>query len=151
MNEGIEESHIVTDWNCRDLVILEFIRPVDSDLQSLRRADSQKEAKYGRSKSKLEQVLPLGWTAKIVTFSVGALGTIDHERWEQALTMVAVPKDKHRKIARRARIDALRELETLTQARSALYIQLPRPGAVEQHRSAPGALLHSNTKKTVCY
>ena len=134
---------VFTDWNHRDLVILEFTRPMDSDLQSLRRADNQKEEKYGRLKSKLEQVLPFGWTVKIVTFSVGARGTIDLERWKQALTTVGVPNDRHSKIVRRAIIDALRSRETLTQARSALYKQLPRAGVVDQHRLAPGILLRS--------
>ena len=83
---------VFIDWNRRDLVILEFTRPMDNDLQSLGRADSQKEEKYGRLKSKLERTLPFGWTIKIVTFSVGVRGTIDQDRWEQALTTVGVPK-----------------------------------------------------------
>ena len=134
---------VFIDWNHEDLVILEFTRPMYSNLQSLRRADSQKEEKYGRSKSKLVQVLPSSWTVKIVTFSVGARGTIDQGRWDQTLTTVGVPKDKHGKITRRTIIYALRGLETLTQARSALYKQLPRAGVVDQHRSAPRVLLRS--------
>ena len=134
---------VFIDWNHRDLVILEFTRPMDSDLQSFRRADSEKEEKYERLKSKLVQVLPFSWTVKIVTFSVGARDTIDQERWEQALTTVGVPKDTHGKIARRAIIDALRGLETLTQARSALYKHLPRAGVVVQQIAAPRVLLRS--------
>ena len=105
---------VFVDCNHRDLLILEFTRPMDSDLQSLRRADSQKEEKCGMLKSKLEQILPLGWTVKIVTFSVGARDTIDQERWKQAFTTEGVPKYKHSKVTWQAKIDALRGLETFT-------------------------------------
>ena len=39
---------VFRDWNRRDLVTLEFTRPMDDDLQTLKTADGQKQEKFGR-------------------------------------------------------------------------------------------------------
>ena len=41
-------------------VIMEFTRPMDGDLQAVRRADEQKDVKYRHLKQVLERALSLG-------------------------------------------------------------------------------------------
>ena len=121
---------------------MEFTRPMDRDLDSVRKADEQKEVKYSRLRQTLERTLQPGWKVQIATFSVGVRGTIAKVNWKNSLAKVGVPTTKHDHIARRAIIDALKGFESLTQARSALYRSLPT--AVNTgHRSASlGPLLH---------
>ena len=78
--ETHQSDGIFIDWNHRRLVIMEFTRPMDGDLQAVRRADEQKDEKYYHLKQVLERALPLGWTVQIATFSVGVCGTMDYSK-----------------------------------------------------------------------
>ena len=110
-------------------------RLIDRDLDSVRKADEQKEVKYGRLRQALERTLPPGWKVQIAAFSKGVRGTIVRSSWKHSLAKVGVPTTRHDHIARRAMIDALKGFESLTQARSALHRSLPT--AVNTgHRSA---------------
>ena len=46
--EAQRPAGIFIDWNQWDLVIMEFTRPMDRDLDSVRKAVEQKEVKYSR-------------------------------------------------------------------------------------------------------
>ena len=46
--EAQRPDGIFIDWNQRDLVIMEFTRPMDRDLDSVRKADEQTEVKYSQ-------------------------------------------------------------------------------------------------------
>ena len=56
---------IFVDWNQRDLVIMEFTRPMDRVLVSVLKADEQKEVKCSRLKQALERTLQPGWKVQI--------------------------------------------------------------------------------------
>ena len=123
---------------------MEFTRPMVRDLDSMRKAAEQKEVKNSRLRQALERKLQPGWKVQIATFSVWVRGTIVRDNWKNSLAKVGVPTTEHDHIARRAIIDALKEFESLTQARSALHVYRSLHTAVNTgHRSASlGPLLH---------
>ena len=64
---------------------MQFTRPIDRDLDSVRKADEQKEVKYSRLRQTLERTLQPGWKVQIATFSVGIRGTIAKVNWKNLL------------------------------------------------------------------
>ena len=87
---------------------MEFTRPMDRDLDSVRKTDEQEDVKYSRLRQALERTLQPGWRVQIATFSIGVRGTIAKVNWKNSLAKVGVPTSKHDHIARRAIIDALK-------------------------------------------
>ena len=121
---------------------MEFTRPIDRDLDLVRKADEQKEVKYSRLRQALERTLQPGWKVQIATLSIRVRGTIVRVDWKNSFAKVGVPTTKHDHIAHRAILDALKGFESLTQARSALDRSLPT-AVYNGHRSASlGPLLH---------
>ena len=114
-------------------------------------ADERKEVKYRHLKQALERALPLGWTVKIATFSVGVRGTIVRDNWKSALAKVGVPTTKHDQIARGAIIDALKGFESLIQARSALYRSIPTAINIGHRLPSLGSLLHRQHRSIEAY
>ena len=62
---------------------MEFTRPMDRHLDSVRKADEQKEVKYSRLRQTLGRTLQPGWKVQIATFSVGVVGTMARDNWKE--------------------------------------------------------------------
>ena len=62
---------------------------MDRDLDSVRKADKEKEVEYRQLRQALDRALPPGWTVLIAT--VGVREAIVRDRWKSALAKVGLP------------------------------------------------------------
>ena len=109
---------IFIDWAKQAFAILEFTRPYDSTRKALLDTDKRKREKYEQLLRKLQELLP-GWEGTIVTFSLGARGTVLEPQWKRALRSLNIPDPHHPRIISAAIKGAMEGLDTMLQARSA--------------------------------
>ena len=109
---------------------------MDHSIGNLQVTDTMKQTKYRNLTRCLLAVLSK-WTTDIATFTVGVKGSIDTFQWRKSLDMVGVPPAQHAQVARMAISKVLDGIDTIIQARAALYRELPLDTVSDYPRTQP--------------